>query len=89
MKCFAQINHNTIYQKVPLASKYLFLIKIWCTSKIIGPESKEGKDIVFEPTSGIPQGSIIGPSICNIVLDGLQDLYKETYLQDIQDLLKN
>jgi retron-type reverse transcriptase len=77
VKCFDQINHNTIYQKIPLASKYLFFIKTWCTSKIIGPESSGGKNIELKPTSGIPQGSIIGPPICNIVLDGLQDFIQE------------
>jgi retron-type reverse transcriptase len=73
VKCFDQIDHDMIYKKVPLANKYLFFIKTWCTSKIIGPESKGGKEVKITPTAGIPQGSVIGPSICNIVLDGLQD----------------
>jgi len=43
----------------------------------VGPESMSSKKIIsFEPLSGIPQGSIIGPMVCNIVLDGLeQTLY--------------
>ena len=30
------------------------------------------KIICFKPLSGIPQGSIIGPILCNVVLDGLE-----------------
>ena len=73
VKCFDKISHETIYEKVPLANKYLFFIKRWATNFIIGPENQGGKNIKFKPTSGVPQGSIIGPMICNIVLDGLQD----------------
>ncbi len=77
VKCFDQINHNIIYQKIPLANKYLFLIKNWCTSKVIGLEFKEGRNENFKPTSGIPRGSKIGFFICNIVLDGLQNFIQK------------
>lgn len=73
VKCFDKISHNTIYGKVPLTNKYLFFIKRWATNFIIGPEYQGGKNIKFKPTSGVPQGSIIGPMICNIILDSLQD----------------
>jgi len=77
VKCFDKISHKTIYEKVPLANKYLFFIKRWATNFIIGPENRGGKNIRFKPTSGVPQGSIIGPMICNIVLDGLQDFVQD------------
>ena len=77
VKCFDKISHNIIYEKVPLTNKYLFFIKRWATNFIIGPEYQGGKNIKFKPTSGVPQGSIIGPMICNIVLDGLQDFVQD------------
>lgn len=77
VKCFDKISHQTIYEKIPLTNKYLFFIKRWATSTIIGSEVKGGKNIKFKPTSGVPQGSIIGPMICNIVLDGLQDFVQD------------
>lgn len=77
VKCFDRISHQTIYEKIPLTSKYLFFIKRWATSTIIGPEVKGGKNIKFKPISGVPQSSIIGPIICNIVLDGLQDFIQD------------
>ena len=77
VKCFDQISHQVIFEKVPLANKYLYLIKCWATSLKIGSETKGGKDIKFKPTKGVLQGSIIGPMICNIVLDGLQDFIQD------------
>lgn len=77
VKCFDKISHKIIYEKVPLTSKYLFFIKRWATNFIIGPENPGGKNVKFKPASGVPQGSIIGPLICNIVLDGLQDFVQD------------
>jgi len=76
--CFNSIFHKTILKLTPIADKYLFLLKAWLKAPIIGPESINSKKIVcFKPLRGVPQGSIIGPTICNIVLDGLeQTLYK-------------
>jgi len=76
--CFDNISHKAILELTPIANKYLFLLKAWLKVPIVGPESMGSKKIVcFEPLSGVPQGSIIGPIICNIALDGLeQTLYK-------------
>jgi retron-type reverse transcriptase len=77
VKCFDKISHQTIYERIPLTNKYLFFIKHWVTSTVIGHEMRQGKNIKFKPTSGVPQGSIIGPLICNFVLDGLQDFVQD------------
>ena len=77
VKCFEKISHNAIFEKTPLTNKYLFLLKAWCKASIIGPESVKGKTVTIRPTEGIPQGSIIGPIICNIILDGLQDFVQD------------
>lgn len=76
-KCFDKILHQVIFEKIPLTNKYSYLIKHWAACPIIGPETKGGKDIKFKPTEGVPQGSIIGPMISNIVLDGLQDFIQD------------
>lgn len=76
--CFDNISHKAILELTPITSKYLFLLKAWLRTPIVGPESMGSKKIIrFEPLSGVPQGSIIGPIVCNVVLDGLeQTLYK-------------
>ena len=78
VSCFDNIAHKAILELTPIANKYLFLLKAWLKAPIVGPESMSSKKIIsFKPLSGVPQGSIIGPMICNIVLDGLEKtLYK-------------
>lgn len=77
IKCFDKISHEVIFDKIPISNKHLYLIKRWATYPIIGPEIKGGKNIKFKPIEGIPQGSIIGPMVCNIVLNGLQDFIQD------------
>nr|YP_010377420.1 hypothetical protein NDC64_mgp21 [Navicula tsukamotoi]QYB23107.1 hypothetical protein [Navicula tsukamotoi] len=77
VKCFEKISHDAIFEKTPLTNKYLFVLKAWCKASIIGPESVKGKTVTIRPTEGVPQGSIIGPILCNIVLDGLQDFIQD------------
>lgn len=76
--CFDNISHKSILELTPIANKYLFLLKTWLKTIIVGPEFMDCQKIIrFEPLSGIPRGFIIGPMICNIVLDGLEQvLYK-------------
>lgn len=77
IKCFDKIAHQTIYEKIPLTSKYLFFIRCWANSVTIGPEVNGGANFRCKSVSGVPQGFIIGPMICNIVLDGLQDFIQD------------
>jgi hypothetical protein len=73
--CFDKINHQTIIQLTPLCDKYLFFLKQWLIAPIIGPVKKDSKTMIFvKPKIGISQSGIIGPGICNLVLDGIDDL---------------
>ena len=76
--CFDSISHKSILELTPIANKYKFLLKSWLKAVNVGSESIDSKKIIrVEPISGAPQGSIIGPMICNVILDGLeQALYK-------------
>jgi retron-type reverse transcriptase len=76
--CFDNISHKAILELTPIASKYLFLLKIWLKGSIVGSELMGlQKSIRFEPLSGVLQRSIISPIFCNVALDGLeQALYK-------------
>ena len=61
--CFDNISHDWIMENIPLAKKPL---QEWLKSGY-----KEGQKL-FPTTSGTPQGSIISPTIANMVLDGLE-----------------
>ena len=60
---------------IPFCDKYLFFLKQWLTAPTVGPQKKGSKlTVSVKPKVGVPQGSIIGPGISNLVLDGIDDL---------------
>ena len=61
--CFDNISHDWILANIPLAKKPL---KEWLKSGYME------KHKWFPSTRGTPQGSIISPTIANMVLDGLE-----------------
>lgn len=79
-KCFENIDHQTVLAKYPLCNKYRFLLKIWLKASIYGPTEWEHRTFVKErPKVGVPQGSILGPSVVNCVLDGLEETIRSVY----------
>lgn len=83
INCFEKISHKSILDKIPLSVKYLFLIKNWVKTPIIGPKSpdKNSKIITTIPVTGVPHGSIIGPLLCNMVLDGMEKFLMEPFFR--------
>ena len=61
--CFDNISHSWILENIPLQYKTL---EQWLESGYIE------KQKLFPTTSGTPQGSIISPTLANMVLDGLE-----------------
>jgi RNA-directed DNA polymerase len=62
--CFDNISHSWILENIPLHYKTL---EQWLESGFIE------KQKLFPTTSGTPQGSIISPTLANMVLDGLEN----------------
>jgi retron-type reverse transcriptase len=79
-KCFDKIDHQTALEKYPLCNKYRFFLKAWLKTPIYGTITWEDKTFVKEkPKAGVPQGSIVGPSVANCVLDGLEETIRSVY----------
>lgn len=73
-KCFDKIFHSFILKYTPIANKYRFLLKAWLYAPIYGTTEANDSNIVkIIPRRGVPQGSIIGPVICNFVLNGIEE----------------
>ena len=94
-QCFDKISHKIILQQTPLSQKYKFLLKAWLRAPIYGPLTfGSNKLIKILPKCGVPQGSVIGPTICNIVLDGLEQFllqgtsYKHKRTQEEVQLIR-
>lgn len=63
-KCFDSIDHNYIIKNIPIHKQ---ILQEWLKCGYIPV-----KNTITHPTiSGVPQGGIISPVICNMVLDGL------------------
>jgi hypothetical protein len=79
-KCFDEIDHKTALEKYPLCNKYRFFLKAWLEAPIYGTTTlKDKTPVKVKPKAGVPQGSIIGPSLANCVLDGLEEIIKSVY----------
>jgi retron-type reverse transcriptase len=72
-KCLDSIDHNIIMTVYPLCDKYRYFLKAWLKSPIYGLLFEGSKNLIkWIPKHGVPQGSVIGPSIVNCVLDGFE-----------------
>lgn len=68
-----QLSHDSIFALLPITDKYLYFIKAWSKSTLIGPKEKRGIFVSRKPETGIQEGTTIGTLVRNIVLDGLYD----------------
>jgi RNA-directed DNA polymerase len=63
--CFDRISHDWLLTHIPLPRRVL---RQWLKSGYLDKEAR------FETEDGTPQGGIISPTLCNMTLDGLEDL---------------
>lgn len=71
-KCFDQINHRRLLDKINAYPEMHRQIKAWLKSGVIE------QDVFYKTESGTPQGGVISPLLANIALHGMQEaLHKE------------
>lgn len=67
-KFFDKVNHDWLLKNYPFPNNFVNILRDWLSGEII----YQG---VYETTiSGFPQGSVIGPSLANFTLNGLEKI---------------
>jgi RNA-directed DNA polymerase len=70
-KCFDQINHRQLLEKIKTFPLIRRQIKAWLKAGIL--DNRE----LFPSTEGVPQGGTISPLLANIALHGMEQIIKE------------
>ena len=65
---FDKVNHEWLLENYPFPTKFIHILKGWLLSAIIFQGEHE------IPLTGFPQGSVIGPSLANYTLNGLEKI---------------
>ncbi len=66
--CFDNISHDWMLQNIPMDQT---ILRQWLKCGYV-----EAKGPLFPTTNGTPQGGIASPCLCNMVLDGLENVVK-------------
>lgn len=72
-RCFDQIKHEALLDKLHTTPRLRRLIKAWLTAGVW-----EGEEL-FPTTAGTPQGGVISPLLANIALHGLETIIQERF----------
>ena len=74
-KCFDSMSHDFILKRFPWPEKFKGLLRRWLKCIRV---FKNGSKMHLK--AGVPQGSIVGPVICNFVLSSLtKDFFEDTH----------
>jgi group II intron reverse transcriptase/maturase len=65
---FDKVNHEWLLKNYPFPTKFIHILKGWLSSAIIFQGEHE------TPLTGFPQRSVIGPSLANYTLNGLEKI---------------
>lgn len=69
---FETVDHVWLLENYPFPEKFLFILNNWLESSIIY------QNVLESSLQGFPQGSVIGPSLANFALNGLEAAAKPT-----------
>jgi len=67
-KFFDKVNHDWLLRNYPFPNNFVNILRDWLSVEIIYQGEYE------TPISGFPQGSVIGPSLANFTLNGLENI---------------
>ena len=65
-KFFDKVNHEWLLENYPFPNNFIHILQGWLSSEVVYQGEYE------IPITGFPQGSVIGPSLANFTLNGLE-----------------
>jgi len=82
-KCFDRINHDFLLRSVPVYRKVdRNVLRKMLKAKVIDMSN------VINPEMGTPQGSVLSPVLCNVALNGLEEMVKTKSIELCVPILK-
>ena len=69
-KFFENVDHSWLLSNYPFPTKFMHILKAWLKMEI------NYHNYTSTVSHGFPQGSVIGPSLANFTLNGLEELIK-------------
>ena len=72
-KCFDQIDHNKLLDKIKVAPTIRKQIKAWLKAGVLD------QNVFNDTNTGTPQGGTISPLLANIALEGMAELIKKAF----------
>ncbi|MGC1205921.1 MAG: group II intron reverse transcriptase/maturase [Flavobacteriaceae bacterium] len=81
-KCFDQIDHNKLIEKLNTTPQISKQIKTWLQADVMINFGNRNK-VELNTGAGTPQGGIISPLLANIALHGLGNYLKDQYVKSI------
>lgn len=82
-KCFDQIDHTKLIQKLNTFAPIEKQIKAWLKAGIMETYIKRNKKPLLPTDIGTPQGGVISPLLANIALHGLETDCKNHYAKNV------
>lgn len=81
---FDTVNHEYLLNNYPFPNIFKHIFKDWLKSPI------SYQDVISSNLTGFPQGSVIGPSLANFTLNGLEEVIKRSQIikVDTDNILK-
>jgi len=77
-KCFDQINHEKLLEKLNTTPTFRRQIKAWLKSGVM-----DGKQL-FPTEEGTPQGGVISPLLANVALHGMEEMLVKNFSRIIE-----
>lgn len=88
-KCFDQIDHDKLLDKLSLPPFMSKQVKAWLEADIMQGYADQPRIETEASTMGTPQGGIISPLLANIALHGMENSAKEFYAENVYNGPKN